>query len=464
MAEKVKVTSGQTLSAIAAKNNVSVAAIAAANPQISNLNLIRPGQIVTIPTVTANKTSSSTYAGGLTGGSNPFATGSTASQATKDKLLSAAGVTPATKVTGDTGSNTGGDTPPPKTDEFPAAGTVISSSSVPNGDGTFTVTTIYADGKGGTYQTVTQSGTPVKKDEEDKTKTTNLSEEAFINTLKLLMGSAEASKPYVKQLYTLVSKYYKSGSTIPDAINLALYDAEENKLVPEFTTRFSGIFKLRDRRSAGEIIDVPTIAEYIKSQEGIAEVLRNTGLKDLANETFLNQVMGTGKSVLETTKIITDVYDAINTAPKEWYDMVQAKMPFATKPDLAKALLLGAEGAADLERKVNKYGIMAAAQGQGLTVDEAAAGELLAKGQGYTSSKPKFGQAAAIIPTAQKLTSIETGVEPGKAYTQGQAFSAVFDQNYQALQNIQNLSEREIGRFSAKSGRFASKDRGLGQI
>jgi hypothetical protein len=294
--------------------------------------------------------------------------------------------------------------------------------------------------------------------------TVNLSEEAFVNTLKLLMGSAEASKPYVKQLFNIVSKYYKTGSTIPDAINLALYDAEENKLIPEFTSRFSGIFKIRDRRAGGEIIDVPTIAEYIKSQEVLADVFRRTGLGDLANETFLNQVMGTGKSVTETTKVITDVYDAIKQAPKEWRDMVNAKMPFASDTDLAKALLLGAEGAADLERKVNRFGIMAAAQGQGLTITEAAAGELLAGGQGYTSSKPKFGQAAGIIPTAQKLTSFETGIEPGKAYTQEQAFSAVFDQNYQALQNIQSLGEREIGRFSAKSGRFASKDRATGLI
>lgn len=298
-----------------------------------------------------------------------------------------------------------------------------------------------------------QYSTPVYIPEEDVLTSTNLSEEAFINTLKLLMGSAEASKPYVKQLYTLVSKYYKTGSTIPDSINLALYDAEENKLIPEFTTRFSGIFKIRDRRAAGEVIDVPTLAEYVKSQEGIAEVLRNTGLKDLANETFLNEVMGTGKSVLESTKVITDVYDAIRLAPKEWRDMVQTKMPFATDTDLARALLLGAEGAADLERKVNKYGIMAAAQGQGLTVGETTAGELLAKGQGYASSKPKFGQAAAIIPVAQSLTSIESGGDPTKTYTQEQAFSAVFDQNYQALQNIENLNERERARYSAQVGR-----------
>jgi hypothetical protein len=299
--------------------------------------------------------------------------------------------------------------------------------------------------------------------EEEET-TGNLSLDAFINTLKLLMGSAEASKPYVKQLYTIVSKYYKSGSTIPDSINLALYDAKENKLIPEFTNRFSGIFKLADRRSAGEIIDVPTLAEYIKSQEAIAEVLRKSNLGDLANETFLNEVMGTGKSVLESTRIIADVFDAIDNAPKEWSDMVKAKMPFASRTDLGKALLLGAEGAADLERKVNRYGIMAAAQSQGLTVGEQAAGELLAKGQGYASAKPKFGQAAAILPTAQKLTSMETGIEPTKAYTQEQAFSAVFDQNYQSLQNIQNLSEREQARFGGRAGRLASRDRAAGQI
>ena len=179
--------------------------------------------------------------------------------------------------------------------------------------------------------------------------------------------------------------------------------------------------------------------------------------------------MGTGKSVAESTKVITDVYDAIRLAPKEWKDMVNTKMPFATDADLAKALLLGPEGAADLERKVNKYGIMAAAQGQGLTVTEATAGELLAKGQGYVSSKPKFGQAAAIIPTAQKLTSMEANVEPGKAYTQEQAFSAVFDQNAAELQKLADLSEREKGRLSGKSGTagsksFASQNRGLGLI
>jgi hypothetical protein len=313
-----------------------------------------------------------------------------------------------------------------------------------------------------TQRVTTPPVAPTPKDEA----TINLAEEAFVSSLKLLMGSAEASKPYVKELYKLVSKYYKSGSSISDAINLALYDARENKLIPEFTNRFSGIFKLADRRAAGEMIDVPTLAEYVKSQEGLAEVFRSTNLGELATESFLNEVMGTGKSVAATTKIITDVYDAIRLAPADWKNMVRTKMPFATEPMLAKALLLGTKGAEELEREVNRYGIMAAAQSQGLTVGEEAASELLAKGVRYETSKPQFGRAATILPTAQKLTSMETGIEPGKAYGQEQAFSAIFDQNATELQKLADLELREEARFARRPGTagsrsFASQARGM---
>jgi hypothetical protein len=313
-----------------------------------------------------------------------------------------------------------------------------------------------------TQRVTTPPVAPTPKDEA----TINLAEEAFVSSLKLLMGSAEASKPYVKELYKLVSKYYKSGSNISDAINLALYDARENKLIPEFTNRFSGIFKLADRRAAGEMIDVPTLAEYVKSQEGLAEVFRSTNLGELATESFLNEVMGTGKSVAATTKIITDVYDAIRLAPADWKNMVKTKMPFATEPMLARALLLGTKGAEELEREVNTYGIMAAAQSQGLTVGETTAGDLLAKGVKYGTSKPQFGRAATILPVAQKLTSMETGIEPEKAYGQEQTFSAIFDQNAAELQKLTDLEAREKARFARSPGTagsrsFASQARGM---
>jgi LysM repeat protein len=55
MAKKVTVSKGDTLSAIAKANNTTVAKIAAANPQITNVNKINVGQKITIPTAVTPK-------------------------------------------------------------------------------------------------------------------------------------------------------------------------------------------------------------------------------------------------------------------------------------------------------------------------------------------------------------------------------------------------------------------------
>lgn len=296
-----------------------------------------------------------------------------------------------------------------------------------------------------------------------------LAQDTFINTLSLIMGKDEAAKPYVKELYKLVSGFYKTGSSINDAINLALYQAKNDNVIPEFTSRFSGIFALQARRAKGEAIDVPTIPEYIKSQEQLGTVLRQAGLGDLANETFLNTVMATGKSVDESTSIITDVFDLIDNAPKEWKAQVAIAMPSVTRADLAKALLTGTEGVKELERTVKKAGIVAAGSMQGLTVSDTMASDLLSKNQTFATAGTQFARVAQILPTAQKLKSFETGVAPEKAYTMEQAVSATFDQNAAELQNLADLAERERARLSGRSGvigskSFASQARGAGLI
>ena len=61
MADKiVTVKKGDTLSAIAKANNTTVKAIQQANPQITNVNLIKPNQVFTIPSKTTGATSAVT--------------------------------------------------------------------------------------------------------------------------------------------------------------------------------------------------------------------------------------------------------------------------------------------------------------------------------------------------------------------------------------------------------------------
>lgn len=315
-------------------------------------------------------------------------------------------------------------------------------------------------------QTVAGYSTPITIPTLTEESTTgNLSLDAFINTLTLLMGKEEASKPYVKELYGLVSRFYKQGSTIADSINLALYQAKEEKAIPEFTNRFSGIFKLQERRAKGEAIDVPTIAEYIKSQERLGEILRRSALTDLANETFLNTVMGTGKSVDESVAIITDVFDLIDNAPAVFKAQVAKTFPTVTRAQLAQALLTGPEGVKQLQRTVNRAGVIAAGTTQGLQISEELAGDLVSKNQSFATAGPGFLRTAQILPVAQKLTSMETGIAPAQAYTVEQAVAATFDQNVAELQKLADLVEREGARFASRPGTagsrtFASQVRG----
>lgn len=293
-----------------------------------------------------------------------------------------------------------------------------------------------------------------------------LARDFFINTLALLMGSREeASKPYVSELYRLVSGFYKDGASIQDSINLALYQAQQEKSIPEFTNRFSGIFALQERRLKGEAIDVPTIAEYIRSQQRLGDILRRSALGDLANETFLNTVMATGKSVDESVEIITDVFDLIDNAPAPVKQQIAKTYPTVTRAQLATALLTGPEGVKKLQRTVKEAGVIAAGSMQGINVSEALASDLVSKGQTFQTAGAGFGRVAQILPEAQRLTSFETGITPSLAYTTEQAVSATFDQNAIELQRLADLAEREGARFSKRTGAagsrsFASQTRG----
>lgn len=294
-----------------------------------------------------------------------------------------------------------------------------------------------------------------------------LARDFFINTLALLMGSREeASKPYISELYKLVFGFYKDGASIQDSINLALYQAKEQKAIPEFTNRFSGIFALQERRLKGEAIDVPTIAEYIKSQQKLGDILRKSALGELATETFLNTVMATGKSVDESVGIITDVFDLIDNAPAPVKQQIAKTYPTVTRAQLAQALLTGTEGVKQLERTVKKAGVIAAGGMQGIDVSEALASDLVSKGQTFQTAGAGFAKVARILPEAQRLTSFETGITPTEAYTTEQAVSATFDQSAIELQRLADLAEREGARFSKRTGAvgsksFASQTRGM---
>jgi len=175
--------------------------------------------------------------------------------------------------------------------------------------------------------------------------------------------------------------------------------------------------------------------------------------------------MGTGKSVDESVAIVTDVFDLIDNAPAVFKAQVAKTFPTVTRAQLAQALLTGTEGVKQLQRTVNKAGVIAAGTAQGLEISEALAGDLVSRGQSFGTAGTGFLRTAQILPVAQKLTSMETGIAPAQAYTTEQAVAATFDQSVTELQKLADLAEREGARFASRPGTagsrtFASQVRG----
>ena len=287
-----------------------------------------------------------------------------------------------------------------------------------------------------------------------------LAVDTFVNTLALLIGREEASKDYVKKLFNLAAPYYRSGSTIDEAMNLALREAQQNNAIPEFTKRFRAIKALEDKRRSGIPVEVPTIAEFVKSQEALADVMRIAGLGDLANEDFLNDVMATGKSVRETTSIINDVFNAIDLAPEPVKAEIRRALPFADRNTLAKAILTGEKGLKELEQTRTRSEVQAAARQSGLSLADSAAQELANAGFNFKTSTPRFGQVKQATERGSFLTSL-SGEGP---VTQEQAIGAIFNQAADQLEGLGKIEEKERLRFQGRSGavKLASQARGRG--
>lgn len=291
------------------------------------------------------------------------------------------------------------------------------------------------------------------------TGTKTLALDTFKNTLALLFGAKEASQPWVTALYTSASKFYNTGSTIDESINLSLQDIRFNKELKPFTDRFKGIYALTDRLAGGEAIKVPTVAEYFKSESSMGDILRAAGMGELATQDFLGDIIGRGKSVLEVTTLITDTFDRIDNAPSSLKaDLLQA-FPGADRASIAKAMLTGVTGAAELTKKVKAISVQSAAKTQGITIDDLTSQDIAAQGYDYNKSLTNF---ATVAQTASRGATL--GRMSGIDLTQQEAIASAFGSNAAADEKLRKIREEEANRFSATSGRLASQNRTAGLI
>ena len=317
------------------------------------------------------------------------------------------------------------------------------------------VVPVFADGKGGEFDgdevpnpaIISSEGyTPGGK--------VPLSTATFRNTMATIMGGVNPEDlVWIDELQGLMQGFIDTGSTVEEAQNLALNEAKAKGKASPFVNRFEAIFKLQDRLKAGEAIDVPTIAEYVKSEQALGTVFRDVGLGELANQKIIGKILGeAGKSVAEATRLIDNVFTTIDNAPGALGKDLKAILNMGVdRTSIAKALLLGKEGALELEKKVAAISQFSAAKSQGINIDLATGAELAAGGATYGTSLGNFGT----------VKNLERGQMLGRAnaidFTQQEAINATFKEDVAAQAKIRQIQETEIGKWKGSSGAAGSR-------
>jgi hypothetical protein len=285
--------------------------------------------------------------------------------------------------------------------------------------------------------------------------TPTLAIDTFKNTLAIFFGQSEMTKPWVDGLYKSISSFYKTGSTVDESFNLALQSSRNDPAMKPFTDRFKGIYALQDMKVKGSAIDVPTIAEYFATESKMGDILRGTGLSTLATESFLGDVIGKGVSATEFANRITTVFDRIDQAPKEIKDTLTRFFPTVDRTQLATALLGGDKTAKELEKKIQGYEVLAAAETQGIGantltggITEDIAGNLAAGGGTYANTLSGFAQVAQARTTEQKLAEISGTTSMGVTGLT----NAVLGKKAKELTALEQLGTQEENRFRGKAG------------
>ena len=503
IASTTTVKSGQTLSGIAAKAGVSVAAIAAANPQISNLNKISVNQKINIPVVnTATKTATSTYAGGVTGGTNPFSPTSGVSTAKLETISKAAGITPvspagtpgstgnaaadaaakaaadaaakaaadaAAKAAADAAAKAAADAEAKAKAEAEAKAKaeadaraaelerikaeLLAASEAERAallaqlaaaqaaaDAAAAAAANAANANAAAIAAAAAAAQQKAADDAAKAAATAAAEAERVAAQRESVGKIVADRFAKFGLATLGAKILDLARQgyTEDTITLELQNT------PEYQQRFAA-----NAQRIKKGLSVLTPAEYLSNEDAYRQTLRAYGLTQFDNDAYVRQFIENDVSPSElSTRVSMAVQRVQNADPaiartlKDYYGIGSA--------DMVAYVLDPNQQLPKIQRQIAAAEIGVAARVQGLETGVSVAEQLAAQGITQAEAQKGYATIADILPTAQKLSEIYGTTLPG--YNQAEAEQEVFNTLASAQRKRKALTEREIASFSGKSG------------
>lgn len=420
-----KVVKGDTLSAIAKATGTTVKAIQKANPEITNVNLIRPGQVFTIP----GKTPAAPAA--PTGGIDAV------TQAAIDEANRKAAEEARLRQEAEARAKAAQDALIKAQADAAAAAAANNASALAAAQAAIAQAQAAANAAAAAAATATQTAA---QDAAAKAAADAAAEAERVAAQRESVGKIVADRFAQYGLASLGAKVLdlaRKGYT-EATITLELQNTDEYKM------RFAAN---EDRRKKG--LSVLTPAEYLSVEDAYRQTLRAYGLKQFDNDAYVRQFIANDVSPSElSTRVVTAVQRVQNADPaiartlKDYYGIGSA--------DMVAYVLDPNEQLPKIQRQVAAAEIGAAARLQGLEAGVSVSEQLAAQGITQAEAQKGYATIADILPTAQKLSSIYGTQLEG--YSQAEAEQEVFNTLASAQRKRKALIERETSAFGGRSG------------
>jgi LysM repeat protein len=471
MAEKkptVKVKPGDSMSAIAAKAGVSLAAMKAANPQVANPSLIKPNQVLNLPAPAPAKAATSAPTSGAVPNFKPTVTmGSNTSGMFVGPIPT--GTTRTTSGYVPTVVEDPNKPDPNKPDPNKPTGKK-EVSRVKNANGTFTVT--YDDG------TTEVVGDPTKDDGLTKYTATDgtvfTDQAAFVAYQNMLnnnargdYNAAQAAAAKTAQdmadkrdAFALIQDTMKSfGFTDTEVAQLTAFAETQimdvnigpnqgilnMKALPVYQARFAGN---QARLKAGK--NALSEADYLAQENAYGEYMKAYGVQSLGSRDQYATLISNDVSATELNKRLNLAVDRVKNSDPEILKQLKTYYPSITDSDLVTYFLKPADALPELEKKVATSEISAAAVGQGFTADMTGAAALQALGVTREKALTGYQDIKTVLPVSERLGKIYG--EAGIKYDRAAGEAEFLTNNADAAEKRRRLRVLERNAFSGQTG------------
>ena len=436
MAEKVKVKPGDTMSALAKKAGVSLADFIAANPQITNPNLIRPGQVLNIPAAKPVAPTS-----GIVSGFTPSVTMPT---------------------------------PAKKPGEPGFVGPVAPKSTQSSTDSAAAAGTSVVDQSNSTTSNVDNDGTNAGSDSDVQEEVdTGFDIEKY--TKEYLDKVTEAEKDIErKSAFNILKMEFQQfglGSLV-DSISNLLTDGTPPA---EFALRLRGTQEYKDRFKANEIrlskgLAALSPADYVALEDKYQDIMRNYDLPEsyytkdeTGRQVGFEQLIGSDVSSTELENRIITAKDRVVNANPEVSKALKQFYPDITDGDILAYALDPKNALKTIQSKVTAAEIGGTAMQFGLGTSLARAEELQKYGVDKASATEGYSAIGTGLQRGSELASIY-GESP---YSQATAESEVFKLTGQAearrqRQKVTGLEKATFGGQSGVTSGALARDRAGG--